>query len=214
MLVAGAKGHAKEILELLHQNNEIDGLCFYDDISIDLDETLFGKFPVIRTLNGVHNHFINNPEFVLGIGNPKLRKFLSDKLIEQGGKLVSIIAKSAFIGNYDISLGIGLNIMHNAMISNSVKVGNGTLINAFVSVHHDVIIGDYCEVSPHSIILGGCQIGSFTSIGSNATILPNIKIGKNVIVGAGAVVTKDVTDNITVIGVPAKHTSNSSYLFW
>lgn len=42
------------------------------------------------------------------------------------------------------------------------------------------------------------------SIGSNATILPGLTIGKNAIVGAGAVVTKDVPDNVTVVGNPAK----------
>ena len=42
------------------------------------------------------------------------------------------------------------------------------------------------------------------SIGSNATILAGITIGENAIVGAGAVVTHDVPDYATVVGVPAK----------
>jgi len=42
------------------------------------------------------------------------------------------------------------------------------------------------------------------SIGSNATILAGVTIGENAMVGAGAVVTKDVPDNTTVAGVPAR----------
>jgi len=42
------------------------------------------------------------------------------------------------------------------------------------------------------------------SLGANATILPGITIGKNSMVGAGAVVTKDVPDNVLVVGNPAK----------
>jgi UDP-2-acetamido-3-amino-2,3-dideoxy-glucuronate N-acetyltransferase len=42
------------------------------------------------------------------------------------------------------------------------------------------------------------------SIGSNATILPGVTIGENAIVGAGAVVTHDVPDYATVVGVPAR----------
>jgi acetyltransferase-like isoleucine patch superfamily enzyme len=43
-----------------------------------------------------------------------------------------------------------------------------------------------------------------TSIGSGAIIIGGVVIGKNSMVGAGAVVTKDVPDNTTVVGVPAR----------
>ncbi|MDV2996543.1 MAG: dTDP-3-amino-3,6-dideoxy-alpha-D-galactopyranose 3-N-acetyltransferase [Chroococcidiopsis sp. SAG 2025] len=46
------------------------------------------------------------------------------------------------------------------------------------------------------------------SIGSNATILPGVTIGENAIVGAGAVVTRDVPDRATVVGVPARVVGN------
>ena len=35
-------------------------------------------------------------------------------------------------------------------------------------------------------------------------ILPDLKIGTNSIIGAGSVVTRDVPDNVLVVGVPAK----------
>jgi acetyltransferase-like isoleucine patch superfamily enzyme len=41
-------------------------------------------------------------------------------------------------------------------------------------------------------------------IGAAATILPGVTIGENAIVAAGSVVTKDVTSNTCVAGVPAK----------
>ena len=41
-------------------------------------------------------------------------------------------------------------------------------------------------------------------LGGNVTILPGVKIGNNVVIAAGAVVTKDVTDNCVIGGVPAK----------
>src|SRR4051812_15434917 len=42
------------------------------------------------------------------------------------------------------------------------------------------------------------------SIGSNATIIAGLTIGENSMIGAGAVVTRDVPDNATVAGVPAR----------
>jgi UDP-2-acetamido-3-amino-2,3-dideoxy-glucuronate N-acetyltransferase len=43
-----------------------------------------------------------------------------------------------------------------------------------------------------------------STIGSNATLMAGITIGEGALVGAGAVVTKDVPDFATVVGVPAK----------
>lgn len=205
MLIAGAKRHAKEVLELFVQKNEHHHLNFYDDVSKDLTDLVYQKFKIINTLEQAKNYFAEkDTRFVLGLGNSKFRKILSDKLEGQGGVLTSIISNTALIGSYNVTLESGLNIMNNTMISNDVSIGEGTLINAYVSVHHDVKIGKFCEVSPYAVLLGGVRLGDYTSIGSNATILPNVKVGSNVVVGAGAVVTRDVKPYTTVVGNPAR----------
>jgi sugar O-acyltransferase (sialic acid O-acetyltransferase NeuD family) len=206
VLVAGAKRHAKEVLEVLHQNQILDNLVFFDDISEEIEDMLFERFPVLRSLEEVKKYFQKHSEFVLGLGNPYLRKKLSEKLINEGGLLKSVIAYSANVGHYNVQLDKGLNIMHNVMISNSVTIGECSLVNSYSSIHHDVIIGKYCEISPHSVLLGGSSIGNFCSIGSHSTILPEIRIGNNVTIGAGSVVTRNLTDNCVAYGVPAKIT--------
>ena len=47
-------------------------------------------------------------------------------------------------------------------------------------------------------------IGQNVVIGANVVIIGNITIGDNVVIGAGSVVVKDVPDNCTVAGNPAK----------
>jgi acetyltransferase-like isoleucine patch superfamily enzyme len=51
--------------------------------------------------------------------------------------------------------------------------------------------------------LGHVILGSLVSVGSGAIILPRLKIGDGAVIGAGAVVTKDVPEGVTVMGVPA-----------
>ncbi len=41
-------------------------------------------------------------------------------------------------------------------------------------------------------------------IGAGAIILGNIKIGNNAVIGANAVVTKDVPEGATCVGIPGK----------
>jgi sugar O-acyltransferase (sialic acid O-acetyltransferase NeuD family) len=207
MIVAGSKRHAKEIVQLFHQVNDSSNLFFFDDVSEFSDELFLGKHTILRSLEDVKKHFVLfSPNFVLGVGNPLFRFQLTEKLERIGGILTSIISNNALVGNYNVNLGHGLNIMNQVMISNDVQIGKGSLINAYSSIHHDAIIGDYCEVSPHSVLLGGCVLGDFVRVGANATILPDIKIGSRVTIGA--VVTCDLPAGCVAVGVPARILNN------
>lgn len=204
MLIVGAKGFAKEVLEVVHQLNDVEHLVFYDDVNTDMPEKLFGQFPVLRNLHEAATYFKTyDNRFTIGFGNPFLRKKMYDKFIALGGEFTSTISPLASIGSYDVNLSYGINILPGATLSNSTKLGKGCIVYYNSIITHDCKIGDFVEISPSVTILGRCTIDSYSQIGTNATILPDIKIGKNVIVGAGSVVTKDIPDNFLVIGVPA-----------
>ncbi|NGY37444.1 acetyltransferase [Flavobacterium sp. XN-5] len=204
MLIVGAKGFAKEVLEVVHQLNELENLVFYDDVSEDVPERLFEKFPVLRCLEQVDDYFktVDN-RFTIGIGNPVLRKKMYDKFAALGGVFISTISPLAIIGSYGVHVGFGNTILPGAILSNSTELGKGCIIYYNSVITHDCKIGDFVEISPSATILGRCLIGSYSQIGANSTILPGVTIGKNVIIGAGSVVTKDVSDNCLVVGIPA-----------
>ncbi|SMC75858.1 acetyltransferase [Pedobacter africanus] len=203
MLIVGASGFAKEILQIFHDTNNLSDLAFYDDINAN--QSVFERFQVLKNELEVKAYFeAHGPEFTLGLGNPQLRNKLYIKFKELGGKFSSAISPFARIGNYNVTLGIGTNVLSGATFSNSTKIGIGGIVYYNVVVTHDCIIGDFVELSPNVQLLGRCEIGSFTQVGSNVVVLPDVKIGTNVIIGAGAVVTKNVPDNCLVVGVPAK----------
>lgn len=206
MLVIGAKGHAKEIIDIIDNNGII---TFFDNITTPPLHIFLNTFKVLNSFDQLTDYFLkNDPKFCLGIGGTKIRQEIANKIKSHGGQLTTITAHNASIGQYDVAIGKGCNIMKNVMISNSVIIGEGVLINYGASVHHDVSIGNYCEISPGAMLLGRCKIGNYTSIGAGAIILPDIKIGNNVIIGAGAVVTKNIESNSKVIGIPAKKIIN------
>lgn len=201
MLVIGARGHAKEIFQIIPKD-EHTALYFYDDVNAD-QLLVFNKFNVCKNLNQAKLCLSHDSRFILGIGSPSARRKLADKFTLLGGILTSIVADTAIISPFS-KLGEGINIMNYCFIAPDVSIGKGSLINAGASIHHDSTIGDYCEISPGARLLGACIIESSVFIGAAAVILPGITVGNGAIVGAGAVVTKNVISGSKVAGVPAR----------
>lgn len=204
MIVIGAGGHAKEILQVLTDDDNLRGLCFFDEFLTDDNAQLFGRFTILRTMHDVQAHFREDNRYVLGTGTPASRKVLHERFQQAGGKLQAVIHSQVRIGTYGVQLGDGVNVMFDVFISNNVTIGTGCLLNYGCNIHHDSAVGHFTELAPGCQVLGGARIGELCSIGAGAIILPGVTIGDNSTVGAGAVVTKDVPDKAVVVGNPAR----------
>lgn len=204
MLIIGAKGFAKEVLEVFSQQQELAGVAFYDDVTPDIPDLLYGRFPVLKSLGAAEQYFKADPRFVLGIGAPKLRRRLAANMQQIGGQLASSISPKAIIGAFQNTMGLGVNIMSGAVLTNDIQVGEGALINLNCTIGHDVVIGDYCELSPGVHVSGNVKLGANVVLGTGAVILPGISIGENSVIGAGSVVNKDIQANAVAVGIPAK----------
>ncbi|MBC7845890.1 MAG: acetyltransferase [Flavobacterium sp.] len=209
MLIVGAKGFAKEVLQVFLDSDFAGKIAFYDDVNDAVSGLLFKLFPILKNEEEVIEYFkTNGNEFTIGIGSPTLRCKLYKKFVNLGGNFASSISPSAQIGHHDVTIGTGSNVLSQAIMSNSSSIGVGCIVYYNVVITHDCVVEDFVELAPNVILLGRCSIGKFTQIGANATILPDVTIGKNVIIGAGSVVTKDIPDNSVALGIPAKVIKN------
>lgn len=96
----------------------------------------------------------------------------------------------------------GLKFFHYSCII----LAQGAKIGKNCSIHQGVTIGRVFG-GPRS---GVPTIGNNVVIFAGAKILEGVKLSDNVVVGANAVVTKDVSENCVVAGVPAKVISTDS----
>jgi len=206
MIIIGAKGFAKEVLEVIFQQNPDSAPIFYDDVNTDLPDKLFDRYLIYKSVESAREHFaqFSDKSFTLGLGGPLLRFKLYEKFSGLGGTPVTLISPFAQVGHFGNEIGDGCNIMTGTVITNDITIGKGCLINLNCTIGHDSKIGDFVEMSPNVNISGNCTIGNFVSLGTNATVLPGVKIGDYAVIGAGSVVTKDIPANVMAYGVPAQ----------
>ena len=58
MLIIGAKGFAKEVLEVFYQLNQTENIVFYDDVNSDIGDSLYNIFPILKSEDAVHDYFL------------------------------------------------------------------------------------------------------------------------------------------------------------
>lgn len=197
VIIIGASGHGKVIADIVVKSNDIV-VGFLDD-GISAGTSILG-FPVLGKTSDCINYL--DCEFVIGIGNAKIRRKIAETY---GGQLnwYTAIHPSAIIG-LKVVICEGTVVMANAIINTSTQIGQHCIINTGAIVEHDNIIDDYVHISPNATLCGVVHIGENTHIGASATIKNVINITSDVVVGAGSVVIKDINEKGTYVGVPAR----------
>ena len=98
----------------------------------------------------------------------------------------------------------------NVLIPTSAKIGYGFYIGhgICITVNKGTIIGNNVNLTQFLNIGTNHNtpaiIGDNVYIGPQVCIVEDVKIGNNSSIGAGAIVTKDIPENATAVGVPAK----------
>lgn len=121
---------------------------------------------------------------------------------DEDGTLVQFPQIGGVIIEDNVEIGANTCVDRGALGDTIIR--EGAKIDNLVHVAHNVIIGKNCRIICLVGIGGSVEIGDGSFIGISAIIKNQKKIGRNVTVGMGAVVTKDVPDNATVIGNPAR----------
>ena len=193
MIVYGASGHGKVIIEILE-----DIHTPHIEIWDDADKEPVWEYPVKKPLPPDETV---TDKMIISIGMNVTRKKVAERF-EHAVKFGTAIHSTAHISKRS-AIGAGTVVMAGVVINADTHIGKHCIINTSSSIDHDCVLGDFVHVSPNATLSGDVKVGTGTHIGTGASVIQGIKIGKWCTIGAGAIVINDIPDHATAVGNPA-----------
>jgi sugar O-acyltransferase (sialic acid O-acetyltransferase NeuD family) len=204
LIIIGAGGYGREISTIATQalgyGDRFVVKGFLDSKGDALDN--FEGYPPI--LGDVGDYAIAPDDvFVCGIDDISKRQYCLEAIIARGGRLETVVHRSCVMGQ-GVYLGAGVVISYNVVISNDTTIGDGVLVNTGAIIGHDVTVGNFVSIGVGAFLAGGVTIGHRGAVNASATVHKGCHIGENATVGMSSTVVRDVVDDVTVFGTPAK----------
>ena len=225
IFIMGTSGTSREVKSMIEEINNINKTDVYQIVAfvdkldgLKQDPENFKHETKVNEANGLK--IIDEKVFLERIGNypvvgvvipfgmPSLKMKIYDQIANYKNVVYpNIIHPTAVIGE-NVEIGYGNVVVAGVTISPNVSIGNFCLINNNCNIGHDTVIEDFTVINPLSAISGDVAIRKGALVGARSAILQGVEVGENSQIGLGAFVVKNVSDNETVICVPAKVRKN------
>jgi UDP-3-O-[3-hydroxymyristoyl] glucosamine N-acyltransferase len=116
------------------------------------------------------------------------------------------LEKFPHIGGVKIgdSVEIGSNVGIDRGTLGDTIIGEATKIDNLCHIAHNVVIGKHCVLVAKCLIGGSTRIGDYSWLAGNCVLRNGIAIGSYTTIGWCSLVMRNVPDNATVMGSPAR----------
>lgn len=205
ILILGAGGHAKVIIDIISITNEYQIEAIIGQESEE-KESFYG-YPVYKGdqyLEEFRERGIK--KVAIGVGGYRdnnKRIHLFHQLQDMDFDIINIIHPSTIISK-TTQMGLGIVIYPGVVINTDVHLGDNIIIASNSVIDHEAQIMNHVLISTGVNVGAGSIISEGALLAVGSSIIPRVKIGKNVLVAAGAVVVNDIPDGSKIFGIPAK----------
>jgi acetyltransferase EpsM len=189
IVIVGAGSQGTIVADILERAGT-PAIGFVDDTP---GKDVLGTIDDLRT--------IAHDAIIVAIGDNRLRRGLLERLA--GERLATAIHPFTSIAA-SARIGDGSMISAGVILQPRAVVGRGVILNTKASIDHDSAVGDFAHISVGTTIGANVRIGEETLIAPGVTVVSGMTIGARSIIGAGAVVVRNVPDDVTAFGVPAR----------
>lgn len=150
--------------------------------------------------------------FFCAIGDNTARAKMAQHALTFGWRPATLVHPSAILDG-SAEIGGGSFIGPLVVASWNTRIGAHVVVDAHVSIGHNAVLMDFCEVFAGARINGNCQLGEYALVGCNGTLLPGTLVGRGAVVGANSLAHGVVAPDTSVVGVPPRIIRRGMNLF-
>lgn len=200
ILVYGAGGHAKAIMDMVKQIGSFSIAGIVDDDRLITGKSVLGILVLgTRALLPalVEKGVKLAANGVGGILDIAIRVKIFELLENSGFAFPGLIHPRATV-EPSAKIGDGVQVFANAYIGSEAVLHPKCMINTNSVVSHDCEIGSHSHIAPGALLAGHVYVGERSLIGMGVTTTIGVKIGSGVRIGNGAIVLADVPDKTVI----------------
>jgi len=180
MLLIGAGGNAKAIVEALHASG-YDIHAYIDPQPRD--------WVMAQHLSQEEDVKDFCPDFVMGLGGVTVEQLthrlqIFQRLIEENKWNPASVIHSTAVISPSANISPGAIVLAGTIVQPNCVIDEAVIINTGAIIEHDSIIGKGTHIAPSAVVLGNCKVGQSCMIGSGAVLLPGSVVPDNSLVPA------------------------------
>lgn len=174
VLIVGAGGFGRAVLQALQQRGGSPVLGFLDDRAGDLAEV--DGLPVLGRCSDLALALDRGARLVLAIGRNAERERLASGIGEQGLTLHTVVHSQAVVAG-NARIGEGSIVMAGAVLGAGVRLGRGCIVNYGAVLDHDCQLDDFARLGAGACLGGAVHLGTRSHVQEGAVVPTGSRVG-------------------------------------
>lgn len=203
VVLVGASGLAREVLAVLGASGGTTILGIVDDNAEELGNE-FNRVPILGAIEDLARFPDARPLLCVGAGAGRERIAERLAMLGIGNDRYATVIDPSVCNPGRALIGSGSIILGHVTLTADVRVGHHVVIMPNVTLTHDDLIEDFVTIAAGVSLGGGVQLRRAATLGMNASVREGVTVGRYSTLGMGAVLLRDLPDQHTWAGVPAR----------